>query len=296
MTSLKVTSALALAASALLVSAASAAPAFAATTTTYGTWSEVTDVTTSQNYTGSVSFGTSGIPDATYETTFPSANANNEVTVRDNSGEWMSPQTPFGVAFGASGPSDTLNFLRVDAFDTNQTVITFDSPVPADRLGLAIGDLDFDSATITATDGNNVALTAAQLVGSSTSNVFNLCTVTDSVPTVCQSGGPYTEFPVLSTGANNITFDPNTVGEDVGVTGWLSPSAEVKTLTIEHTSQTGGSSLRYWLSAFNAPAEVEPLLANTAAPESGLTLWVAAALGLLGIGGIVTAGRRKARA
>ena len=295
MTSLKAVSAVALAASALLVGAASAAPAFATTTAaTYGTWGEPTEVTPYVNYTGTVSFGTSGISDATYDTTFDDNDSYNEVSLDVNTDEYLTAETPFGAVFGASGPSDTTNFMRADVHNSETTVITFDTPVPANRLGLAVGDLDLDTAVISATDGSGTPLTDTQLFGSSTTNAFNLCVVTTSLPPECEPDGTYTEAPLVTSAAHSVTFGFNVVGEDVGVTGWIYPSADIKTLTILHTNtDSDRSSIRVWLAAID---EAAPVLPNTAAPEAGATLWIALALGLLGMGGLVAANRRKVNA
>jgi hypothetical protein len=293
---LKAVSAAALAASALLVGAASATPAFAATTTTYGTWSEVTEVTANQNYTGSVSFGTSGIPDATYETTFPNADTTNEVTLDTNEDEWIPAESPFGAIFGASGPSATVNFLRTDLLNGPQTtVFTFERPVPANRLGIAFGDVDYDTVTVTATDMAGSTMTGAQLIGTSTDNAFNLCADSATMPDSC--GAQDASVGTVTTNAFDVVLDNNnSTGGSDGVTAWIYPSAEVNTLTVTHTGFI--SSIRTWMAVIDSAPRVPeaPVLAKTAAPEAGATLWIALTLGLLGIGGLVAAGRRKVHA
>ena len=290
-TALKAASAVALTASALALGAASAAPAFAATTATYGTWSEVTEVTAYENYTGSVSFGASGISGATYVTTFSDNNSYNEDFLDVNDDEWLSAETPFGAVFGASGPSDTANFLRTEInVGPQTTVYTFETPVPANRLGIAVGDLDYDTVVFTAVDNAGNPLTGDELTGASSDNAFNLCAVTDSVPTTCS--GSDVDIPPFTPGANDVTFGPNADSGD-GVTGWIFPSAEIKTLTITHSGDD--SSIRTWMAAIDVAA-VEPALANTASPETGVTLSVALTLGLLGIGGLFVAHRRTVNA
>lgn len=291
-TSLKAVSAVALATSALLVGAASAAPAFATTTATYGTWSEVTEVDPSVSYTGSVSFGASGISDATYETTFDVDDSGNEVSLGTNDSNWIPAETPFGAVFGASGPSDT-NFLYTDiGVDPQTTIYTFESAVPANRLGIAFGDLDYDSLVITAEDAAGNPLTGEELLGASTDNTFNLCIEGDTMPDTCDE--PVTGVGTLTTNANDVAFGNNEDFGD-GVSAWIFPSAEVKTLTVVHIGDD--SSIRTWMAAIDGAAAVEePVLANTAAPEAGATLWIALALGLLGVGGLVAANRRKVTA
>ncbi len=258
------------------------APAFAATTSDYGVWSEPALNDDSGSYSGTISFTGTTIPSATYETVFSLVDdKDNEVEIRDTSEEWISEGTPFGAVFGFNGPSTTNNFLRTGVTLTSElasatTTITFESPVPADSLGVVIADLDIDSATISAKTADNIALTGDELVGSADPIGFNMCDTDKNIPTICEDVEDPKDLPLVTKNANDVYVVNSEVGEDVGVSAWVKPSAEFSTLTIVHIGLGTPSTVRIVLAGPTIPT-----LADTGSTKSDLFA-LAAALMILG--------------
>lgn len=255
----------------------SLAPAFAATTTDYGVWSEPAPA--DGGYNGTISFAGTTIPAATYSTVFSVADDSNLAEVKDSTEEWIPEGTPFGDLFGSSGPSETNNFLKVGVASSDEpyifstTTITFDSAVPADSLGIVIGDLDIDSVKVSAQTEDGTDLTGEELIGSVDPVGFNLCNTEVNVPTICGDVTDKTDVPVTTINANDVTFVNSEVGEDVGVSAWLKPSVSLKSLTIVHTGAGAASTVRVWLAG--PKVETGEELANTGSNNSNLALFAA---------------------
>ncbi|MFM8927223.1 MAG: hypothetical protein ACKOFA_03360 [Rhodoluna sp.] len=280
----------------------SMSPAFAAGTSDYGIWAEPSFDAGTSTYSGGITFVGTTIPAATYSSVFSAAGDGNRIEVVDSAEEWISEGTPFGAVFGASGASTTNNFLklgvaRTDApYITSTTTITFTSPVPADSLGIAIGDVDIDQVTISAKTAADVALTGDELVGSADPVGFNLCDTDVNKPTICDDVTDPTDVPVVTKNANDVVLRNSDVGEDVGVSAWLKPSAELSTLTIVHSGAGATSTVRVWLAGpmvegdSNSGGTDE--LADTGASDSNL-LPFAIALTLFGALSIAYARRLR---
>jgi hypothetical protein len=266
------------------------APAFAATVSDYGVWSEPVLNSESGSYSGTISFaGTT--PGATYETVFSFVDdTDNEVEISDTSEEWISEGTPFGAVFGSNGPSTTNNFLRTGVTVTSDlssatTTITFESPVPADSLGVVIADLDLDSATISAKSATDTALTGDELVGSANPIGFNMCDTDKNIPTVCEDVEDPKDVPLVTKNANDVYVVNSEVGEDVGVSAWVKPSAEISSLTIVHIGLGSPSTVKIVLAGLPIPT-----LAETGTTKSDLFA-LAAALMMIGFISVVHARR-----
>jgi len=285
-----ITSKLALVAVSSIIALTALSPASAAVQTDYGVWSEPVKDDATGAYSGTVTFVGSTIPAATYTTTFKEGTDGNDVTVQDASEEWISEQTPFGKVFGANGSSETNNYLKTGPYESATTVITFTTAVPEGSLGVVLGDLDVDSAVVTATNEAGADLTGTELVGTSTSNGFNLCDVTINVPTVCADSENKKDVPIFTQGETSVTFANSEVEEDIGVNAWLQPSVAVKTLTVVHT---GDGTLRIGLAGPVIPdEEVTPTLADTGEFKSDIANY-AAALIALGVILVMAARRRR---
>ena len=228
-------------------------PAFAAGTSDYGVWSEPTLDAGSGAYTGTVTFAGTTIPGATYSTVFSVADDSNRIEVVNSEEEWISEGTAFGAVFGASGTSTSNNFLKLgvagtdEPYITSTTTISFNTPVAADTLGLVIGDVDIDQVTISAKNVTDADLTADELVGSADPIGFNLCNTDVNKPTICDDVTDATDVPVVTKNANDVVLVNSEVGEDVGVSAWFKPSAELTTLTIVHSGAGATSTIRVWL-------------------------------------------------
>ncbi len=274
----------------------SIAPAFAVTTPDYGVWSEPSYDAGAGTYSGTVTFAGTSIPEATYSTVFSVADEGNEVQVVDSTEEWIPESSPVGASFGSSGPSETNNFLKSsvasseEPFISSTTTITFASSVPADTLGIVLGDLDIDSVQVSAQTEDGTDLTGEELVGSAGTSGFNLCAAEVNTPTVCDDVTDPNDAPVVTPNADDVLFVNSEVGEDVGVTGWLKPSVELKTLTIVHTGAGAASSVRIWLAGPQVENSATEELADTGSYNANLAMF-ALLLSMIGALYIVAARR-----
>lgn len=218
----------------------------------YADWTISPTESGAQNYTGTIGFPNALLPGADY-TSDKSVDDNQSVRVVTD-GDWLTTQTPFGAVFGPSGPPPgiTTQFLRLRiALNTvSTTTYTFREPFPADRLGIAFGDIDVDSIRLTATDENGAQVPGSKLVG----GTFNYCNVTVDKPTDCDSG-PY-PIPVWTPAAEggSITPTPPAPGiqETSGASAWFQPSVSLKSLTVTFQAYPGAGSPSYrtWFAAF----------------------------------------------
>lgn len=229
-------------------------PASAAAPGIYSSWTISPSDAAAQNHTGTIGFPNALLPGADY-TSNKSSNDGESVRVATGTatyGDWLTTQTPFGALFGPSGPSTTTQFLRLRIGTTtvSTTTYTFREPFPADRLGIAFGDIDVDFITLTATDENGDQVPGSKLVGST----FNYCDVTVDKPTDCNAG-PY-RIPVWTPSSNGgqITPTPPSPGivESSGASAMFVPSVSLKTLTVVFQAYptAGDPSYRTWFAAF----------------------------------------------
>lgn len=220
----------------------------------YPTWTIAPELSGSQNHDGTLDFDLREFPNATF-TSRKSTSDGEPVAIR-SSRSWLTAATPFGAVFGPSGPSPIRQFLstRVDGNEDTvaTTTFTFARPTPAGALGIAYGDIDVDSVTVSATDANGNAVPGSALVG----NTFNFCQVPDNVPTECASEEIRTDIPVWTPNATGGTFTPNPPPPDdrdtAGASGWLRPATKIKTITAVFRAtddNSGTPSYRTWLAA-----------------------------------------------
>jgi len=247
---------------------------------TWGTWSAANPLDAPS---GRVTFGNTSVGGANFTFVLNSGSSTASIDSVTSAGEWFTAETPAGAWAGANGPSATENVLTLAGAAANATTtITFDNPVPADYLTLVVSDLDStnasdplysDRVTITATTSSGSSLTSGELRGSASgSEVFNFCNVTVNadMPTDC-SGTVATAVPVMQTpSANSVYFFGDiAVSSTVGNSGWLAPSAEVKTLTLVWSSYAVLSDVRIALAVKQDPTPPNPPTPPTP-PSPGL--------------------------
>jgi len=271
------------------------APANAALTNGWGYWMYTSEVDTMS---GSLTFAT-GQVNATW--TSEGTDGYSPEISQDTMDEYYNSSTPIGAAFAANGPSADNNFMRVyaPAGDNNNGIIhiTFDSPVPAGKLAIAISDIDSDEAYIVATTDGTTQLTQEELAGVSSSDLnslaFNFCATRND--SFCANETDV--VPVSDSGSNTIKAgsrqDTNLWGTD-GSSDWLHPAAAVKTLdiTVTNGDDNGDSSERIALVQQSGTADV---LAATGS-NTGDQITVAAVAFGAGAAILATTRRRKARA
>ena len=277
-----------------LAVALTSSPALAAVDDgTWGIWAaeDVLDATA-----GTIGFGSTTVPSASFVYTEDSGDTGVEIATVNDKDMWVPASSTVGAVFGANGPSDIENLLDYDANETSEAtlVITFDAEVPANELGLVIMDIDSsnsglaadaDRFTVEATNAAGTDLTSSELNG----GAFNFCnvpvaempgdcgdTVYAGVPTVTE---PTATSVLLQGDLSNST--------DEGDSGWVNPTAAVKTLTVTWLSQDGGSS-----------AKLAIAVKESALPDTGLDVTTGAltalVLGVLGAVALIATRRRRA--
>ncbi len=278
-----------------------ASPAFAVVDD--GTWGVWSAPNAYDAPIGALTFANPVVGGATYAFTTTAATVTSYLEDSNTKGDWVASETPAGAVFGANGPSGTSNMLILmssngDPGGTGSLVVTFNSPVPANALGLVIADIDSansglaadsDRVSVTATTTAGDALTSAQLNG----DTFNLCNVpviAPDMPSNC-SATQYTTVPNLTApSATSLYFAANTtVSGDEGDSGWIHPTADVKTVTLHWDSYASvESSLRVYIAVDKnavastpTPEPVVPALANTGTDVTTVSI-AALVFGLLG--------------
>jgi hypothetical protein len=276
--------------------ALTASPALAAVDDgTWGIWAaeDVDDAPA-----GTIGFGSTTVPSASYEYTEISGESSAEIATVNDKEMWVPASSAPGAVFGANGPSDIENLLDIDSNQTAEAtlVITFDAEVPANALGFVIMDIDgendgqaenADRFTVEATNAAGTSLTSSELNG----GVFNFCNVpVAEMPGNCDDTA-YTSVPtVTEPTATSVFFqaDLNNSGSD-GDSGWVNPTAPVKTLTVTWLSMDEGSAAALAI----AIAEKKAAL-----PDTGLDVTRGAlsalVLGALGAVAVIASRRRNA--
>lgn len=242
----------------LLAAFLAPATASAASKGVYPKWTLSPGDATAQTHSGTIKFGVVGLPDATYKVVKKKKDTEEvELLTASKGGDWLTGATPFGAVFGPSGPSTTIQYLKVgeDSLSrTNQTVttVTFKAAMPAKLLGITIGDLDVDQMAIQARGPDGSLLSGAHLSGTAKPVPFNFCAVTASKPTNCGSDTNVPKWIPNSSGGKLVGDDNSSDGSS----GWLRPDRPVKsiTLTFSAISDTSTHSFRLWIAALRPPA------------------------------------------
>lgn len=273
----------------LALALAPLAPAHA-DTSAWGVW---TDLAPANGVVpGSLSFGNSAFPDATFAMSGqydPIETGVETVYMQD---EYFTADTPIGAVFGANGPQSsdgTANLFLIQSTSTNSDeavlTVTFASPTTAGNLGFAVSDLDSDHVTVTATDGSGAAVSGEQLVGSASPNSFNFCDVT-APPAAC---GSDTVGPLITVGATDVLAAGIESGTD-GSTAWFQPTVAISTVTFTFSTDDGSSSgSRYWFAQKESAA-----LPNTGASASTMLGMFGIGSALLAAGAVIVIRRRQA--
>jgi LPXTG-motif cell wall-anchored protein len=277
-----------------LAVALTSSPALAAVDDgTWGIWAaeDVLDATA-----GTIGFGSTTVPSASFVYTQISGDTGVEIATVNDKDMWVPASSTMGAVFGANGPSDIENLLDYDANATSEAtlVITFDAEVPANELGLVIMDIDSENTglaadadrfTIEATNAAGTDLTSSELNG----GAFNFCNVpVAEMPGDCNDTA-YTGVPtVTEPTATSVFFEGSLLNaSDDGDSGWVNPTAAVKTMTVTWLSQDGGSS-----------AKLAIAVKKSALPDTGLDVTTGAltalVLGVLGAVALIATRRRRA--
>jgi hypothetical protein len=166
-------------------------------------------------------------------------------TVPSGASIFLGATTPFGAVFGSSQSQPYLQTRYTTGTQTATTVITFDVPTPTQRGGLgwgfALGDIDADAVTLSATTVGGASVTAAEL---GWQGGFNFCD-TSPRPSGC-TGGVYTDVPVWDAGTATLTGNG---ADSSGAAGWFRPTVPLTSLTLVFTPLSGLPVFDLWVAA-----------------------------------------------
>ena len=169
---------------------------------------------------------------------------------------FLGDSTGFGAQFGSTRLQPYLTIGTIGAGAPSQTTVTFDAATTP-GFGFALGDVDADYVTITAT-GPGGPLTASQLgVGG---GVLNYCNNIPK-PTGCGAGTSFTDAltwcPDPTAAAVCASYPAATLvgsGSDTsGAYGWFVPTVAVTSFVLDFHRQVFLPSYQLWLVA-PAPA------------------------------------------
>jgi LPXTG-motif cell wall-anchored protein len=273
-----------------------ASPALAAVGDgTWGIWT-ATDLTEAPS--GNITIGDTTVGGASFTYVDDNTNSYSYIESVNEKGDWLTAETPPGVVFGANGPSDTENVITLDSDGGTHgvLVITFDHAVPANELGVTIGDIDSanisdpdqsDRVLVEAKSGAGADLTSAELSG----EAFNMCdvTVNADMPSNC-SDTQDTHVPTMSTPtATSVKFSGDvTTSSETGDYAWVHPTTDVKSVTLTWDSNATGSTIRAFVAVTKHAA-----LPDTGVDAVSITL-TSVVLGLLGAAALIAVRRRRA--
>ena len=188
---------------------------------------------TTSGTSGTATFAGTYFTDATAERT------NGSWDTPSGSSTWLSAQTPFGAEYGSSQGKGYLNVALPLGGTTTSNTITFATEPTAGTWAFALGDVDAENVTITATAANGSSLDVSSWFQAG----FNYCNVSPK-PSSCPAG-THTDVPTWAspviTGSGSDTY---------GAAAWFKPTAAVKTLTFSQARNVAGAPVyQLWIAA-----------------------------------------------
>jgi hypothetical protein len=184
---------------------------------------------------GSLSVPVAGFPAAAFTTTSQNS------TVASGSSIYLNQATPFGAVFGSSRSSGYLLLRTAAAKAPSITTITFAAPAPAGSWGFALGDVDSDHVRVDGVGADGSALSSRQL---GWQGGFNSC-ATSPRPSSC-TRPPFTDVPRWDPATRTLIGN---VADTTGASGWFRPSADVASLTLTFSVQSGIPAGQLWVAA-----------------------------------------------
>lgn len=159
--------------------------------------------------------------------------------VASGASTWLGPTTPFGAEYGSSRDRSYLyTALPLNGTSTAVT-LTFSTPPVEGTWGFALGDIDAEDITISATGPGGSVLDVSGWFESS----FNYCDVSPK-PSSCPAGTHTDEPRWTSPVLRGSTSDTN------GAAAWFRPTAEVSTLTFQQERNVAGAPIyQLWIAA-----------------------------------------------
>lgn len=198
---------------------------------------------------------------------------------------FLGSQTGFGARFGSSRYQSYLSIGLAPLLAPSTTTIAIPASMPA-GWGLALGDIDADLVTITATGAGGVPLTPAQLgaqdtglPGTPPAAFLNYCQGASPKPSGCGAGTTFTDAPIwcpdaASGGCAGLPAYPTVLGNGTDTAGaydWFVPTVPVEQVTLTFRLRLGIPSYQLWI--------VAPASASTVSGVAQLTPGVPAPTG-----------------
>jgi len=214
------------------------APASAAPSDGYASW---TVAGTPGAYTGTVALP-AGFPVTTVTST------SRAFSTSSGNSSWLPASSPAGQLVGSSQGKPYVSINPNTTTVPSTTTFAFATSTPVGVWGAAFGDIDAESLTISATDATGAPVAAADLGVTS----FNYC---DATPNSCSAPALPLVLPTLTSAATSVTAeDPlcpttpancNTQGGSV----WIAPLVSLSTLTITSTYKAGSPAAQMWFAS-----------------------------------------------
>lgn len=145
---------------------------------------------------------------------------------------FLGPLTPPGAKYGSSAGNPYLVLrARADSpTSPSTTTYTFDAPTPDTGWAFVLGDVDADQVSVSATDADGAAVTAAE-VDSWFAGTFNY------------AGG--VDRPTWSTATSTLTGNAAALDTD-GASAWFEPDVRLTSLTMTFTRRAGFPVYQTW--------------------------------------------------
>jgi len=222
----------------VLVLGVGAAPASAAPSDGYASW---TVAGTPGNFTGTLTLP-AGFPATTV------ASTSSSFATSSGNSSYLPAVSPAGVLVGSSRAKPYVSINPTSTTQPSTTTFTFLTPTPVGVWGAAFGDIDAESLTITATDATGAPVAAADLGVTA----FNYC---DGAPNSCTAPPLPLVLPTLTSTATSVTAGdplcPGTLGScnSQGGSVWIAPLVALSTLSISSTFKAGSPAAQMWFAS-----------------------------------------------
>ena len=190
-----------------------------------------------------------GATGAVAATAFPTIAANvadGTITVARTA--TVTGSTPFGTVYGTSNGSTYLSNGMAAGKSESVTTMTFSAATPIGTWGFALGDIDAESVSITASNAAGQPVSTANWFQSA----FNYAGAAD--------------VPAWNSATSTLVGN----GVDTsGASGWFKPTEAVKTITLTQRKLSGFPSYQLWLATDTQPiATATPSASATARPTA----------------------------
>ena len=184
--------------------------------------------------------------DATFaKTEFPAVSAEvnpGSISAPSGASVWLTEGTAFGAIYGSSRNHPYLSVGLPGGKNEGSLTLTFADGTTPGTWGFALGDIDAEDVTITATSAKGSELDVSAWF----KDAFNYCN-TSPKPTSCPAG---TSTGEPTWNAETATLKGYADGHDTsGDAAWFQPSKEVKTLTLTQKKISGFPSYQLWIAA-----------------------------------------------